>query len=430
MKIRHERPMSDLSFQVRAPLGLELSTGDMVTISEWSLEGLTFPGEVDVLPREAILSIPFQGVDIRFPVALRPQGRDGLLAFEGLTGRQRETLAVFYRSILSGKMASTEDVITSLDTPVDLVPMGETEEEKSAGMADKSPRGLRAGLTLAFYTCLALLVTWVLSVGIYSKVSVIEISNARIEAPLTDYRATQSGFVDKIAVDVGDHVAAGDVLVHVTTPEREAAVDAVRGRIRLQERRLRDAEARLADLLSTGHEALSDEVRAAQGQVDLLQEELRLLRRERGQLVAALDALNIVAASDGIIRDIFVLPGQALGRSGIVAEVESDRLRVARGWVAQSMASAMHVGMPVTVEVSGDGGLRLAEAYISDVQAGIDKDLNAEFGLLLTVTFNDLSLEDGRRALPHLMPVSLTVRRGWARRLSGWGSGLFSVSDS
>ncbi|MEO1797222.1 MAG: hypothetical protein AAFR53_09420, partial [Pseudomonadota bacterium] len=114
MKIRHERPMSDLSFQVRAPLGLELSTGERLTVSDWSLEGFEFPHESDVLPKEAVLSIPFQGVDIRFPITLARQGTGKFLTFEGLSGRQRETLAVFYRSILSGKMASTEEVITSL----------------------------------------------------------------------------------------------------------------------------------------------------------------------------------------------------------------------------------------------------------------------------------------------------------------------------
>lgn len=71
MKIRHERPMSDLSFQVCAPLGLELSTGERLTISDWSIQGFEFPNESDVLPKEAVLSIPFQGVDIRFPIKLK-----------------------------------------------------------------------------------------------------------------------------------------------------------------------------------------------------------------------------------------------------------------------------------------------------------------------------------------------------------------------
>ena len=94
--------MSDLSFQVRAPLGLELATGDVVRVTNWSLNSLEFPHDADVLPTQGVLSIPFQGVDIRFPVRFAPGSDERELVFEGLTGRQRETLAVFYRSILSG----------------------------------------------------------------------------------------------------------------------------------------------------------------------------------------------------------------------------------------------------------------------------------------------------------------------------------------
>ena len=128
--------MSDLSFQVRAPPKLELVSGDILKVENWSLRGIEFPGNAEVLPQKAQLSIPFQGVDIQFPVPFKPADEEGWLEFDELTGRQRETLAVFYRSILSGKMASTEEVITSLDTPVDLIPMGETDEEVRQVMAD------------------------------------------------------------------------------------------------------------------------------------------------------------------------------------------------------------------------------------------------------------------------------------------------------
>ena len=69
MKIRHERPMPDLAFKVRAPLQLELQSGDVVDVREWSQTGLTYPEPTDVLPKKGFLTIPFQGVDIRFPVA-------------------------------------------------------------------------------------------------------------------------------------------------------------------------------------------------------------------------------------------------------------------------------------------------------------------------------------------------------------------------
>ena len=48
-----------------------------------------------------------------------------------MNSRQRETLALFYRN-LSGKMATTTDMITALDTPVDPVPMDEPKPSARA----------------------------------------------------------------------------------------------------------------------------------------------------------------------------------------------------------------------------------------------------------------------------------------------------------
>jgi hypothetical protein len=211
--------MSDLSFEVRAPLGLELATGERVTVCSWSLQGVDFPGDSDLLPKEATLSIPFQGVDIRFPVSLSSEPKSRFLRFEGLTVRQRETLALFYRSILSGRMAPAEDVITSLDTPVDLVPMEETEDEMHAATAGKSPRAVRAVLAVVTYLALAVAVFWTLGAGIYGKLSEVPIPTARIEAPLLPHLVAQSGFVKDLMVAPGDAVAAGDILVRVTTPD-------------------------------------------------------------------------------------------------------------------------------------------------------------------------------------------------------------------
>ena len=249
MKIRHERPMSDLFFQVRAPLGLELSTGERLTISDWSLQGFEFPNDSDVLPKEAVLSIPFQGVDIRFPIRLKREGTGRYLSFDQLSGRQRETLAVFYRSILSGKMSSTEEVITSLDTPVDLVPMEETDEEKTAATTGKSPRSLQAAFSISLYLAIGALVCWILAMGIWGKLATVHIHNARIEAEMLVHNAADRGFVKELLVAPGSPVAQGDVLVRLTDPEGEAALSNVRSRIELIEARLAKAsanEARLA----------------------------------------------------------------------------------------------------------------------------------------------------------------------------------------
>lgn len=450
MKIRHERPMSDLSFQVRAPLGLELSTGERLTITDWSLQGFEFPNESDVLPKEAILSIPFQGVDIRFPIKLKRDGRDRFLAFDGLTGRQRETLAVFYRSILSGKMASTEEVITSLDTPVDLVPMEETEEEKAVATAGKSPRSLRAVFSIILYLCMGALVFYTLGSGIWGKLATVQIENARIEAEMLPHSAADRGFVKEVLVAPGSQVEQGDMLIRLTDPEGEAALEEVRSRIELIETRLEKAmetEARLAARLdgirtqivaalqpsfpsverlleafdarfAPAYRDLFEAHEAVLLQVDTLDDELRRLRRERGQLRVASDALHVVAHRNGTVTELHVLEGQLLGQGEIALVLETDEARTARGWLDPSMAVAVYPGMVVTAEVASRDGPKTIRGEVSEIAAGIDPDLSPDFGMLVSVRFPDLTRAQTRESLPHLAPVSLKAQRGWAQTLA------------
>lgn len=453
MKVRHERPMPDLSFQVRAPLGLELATGEAVAIANWSLEGFEFPGDSDILPKEAVLSIPFQGVDIRFPVHLAAQPGTRFLAFDGLSGRQRETLAVFYRSILSGKMASTDDIITSLDTPVDLVPMEETESEKTSATAGNTPRALRAATTVIVYLAAAAFIFGTMGTGIYSRLATVDIQNARVEAPLVTHLAAEVGYVDEVLVAPGDVVAAGELLVRLATPESDAALAAVRGRIDLLEDRLEAALRRAANFdatLALKRTELVDAARLATGQgrieaaaaleafdgrysdkhsalfaaragvrreIDALEEELRRLRRERGRLRNAADALHLKASEPGTVTEMSVLDGQFITRGATVVQVEGTDARQVRGWVDASMAAAFYKGMTVTVTINEGAGAERLKGQIAELEAGVDLALSPQFGMLVTVSFPQLSAERTREKLPHLMPVQLEATRAWAVRL-------------
>ncbi|MEM1238059.1 MAG: HlyD family efflux transporter periplasmic adaptor subunit [Pseudomonadota bacterium] len=447
MKIRHERPMSDLSFQVRAPLGLELSTGERLTISNWSLQGFEFPYESDVLPQEAVLSIPFQGVDIRFPIRVAQKGEGQFLSFENLTGRQRETLAVFYRSILSGKMATTEEIITSLDTPVDLVPMEETEDEKAVASAGKAPRSLRAAISILLYLCLGTLVFWTLGAGIWGKLAAVHIENARIEAVLVPHSVPDRGLVQEVLVASGDAVDQGDLLLRLTDPAGEAALAEVRSRIDLIETRLAEAAAngaRLAERIASirqelvaahppsmgasaavmeafdgryaaEHQDLFAAHSAALQQIDSLDDELRRLRRERGRLRDAADALHVIAQSDGVVTELSALSGQLLGRGAVAVVIEAAEARQARGWLDATMAAAVYPGMAVSVEVASASGPRLLFGEVSGIEAGIDPEISPEFGMLVRVRFPGLSVEETRATLPHLAPVKLQATRAWAQ---------------
>jgi multidrug efflux pump subunit AcrA (membrane-fusion protein) len=445
--------MSDLSYSIRAPLWFTLENGRKITIQEWSLRGVDWPQTLGPAPEHAVMTIPFQGVDISFPIELNTQDDTGLVPFKGLTGRQRETLSLFYKSILSGKMASTADMITSLDTPVDLVPMDETETEKQTAIRGKTPRSMRAAFWVFVYLLIASLVLWTLGNGIWARLSQVDIRNARIEATILDHRALQNGFVDDIHVAQGDIVEAGQRLMTITTPENDAALLEVRGRIALIENRLQDSldrdrilaaridaiehsliegvaratpetRATAQDALSAfegryapDHLPLFDAQTAIRREIDTLQDDLRRLRRERGNIRLAADALHIIAQDDGIVRNITASQNEFLPRGTQALVLEATTARLARGWVNQNLAGALYPGMHIDILANLNGEIRHLDGQIQTLEAGIDDTLTPEFGMIVTVALTDLTAPETRATLPHLMPVRLRAIRPWARRV-------------
>lgn len=180
MEVRHERPSPDTQFRVTAPLILGLADGDSLQVRQWTLRAVHDERLIGRDLAGVVMSIPFQGVNIYFPVTLLPGDAPDEFVFDGLTGRQRETLALFYRNLLSGRMASAADVITALDTPVDLVPMGETDAERKSGMAGKASPAARTAVHLAGYAAAFLLVFGFLGSLVWSRLSYLDATSAYV----------------------------------------------------------------------------------------------------------------------------------------------------------------------------------------------------------------------------------------------------------
>lgn len=434
MKVRHERPMSDLSFQVRAPLGLELATGDVVNVTSWSLSSIQFPHETDVLPTQGILSIPFQGVDIRFPVRFKPGEGGNELVFDGLTGRQRETLAVFYRSILSGRMASTEDIITSLDTPVDLVPMEETEEEKAEGTKGKAPRTLRVVWNLAVYALIGVLVFGLLGQQIWSRLSVISVGQARVVADMIEHRAPTEAYIDQLLVAEGDAVEQGDTLAVLSSPGHQRALVEIRSRVQSVESDVSRARRALAvhmegmgearqpflDALDAAIAARSTrdflgnynlaELRSALRALALFDEGvsqakgdfhdrraflsgvlrqrrdvLRQLKRDLSAEKREGGAADIVAMEDGVVALLPVFEDQFLTRGDVALVLEAQGPRHVVGWLDEAMAAAVYPGMPAEMVGVSAGETRRIAGTVVEVTAMSNPDRSGEFGLRVIV---------------------------------------------
>lgn len=460
MKIRHERPMSDLSFQVRAPLGLELATGDVVNVTSWSLSSLEFPHETEVLPTQGILSIPFQGVDIRFPVRFKPGDGGTELVFDGLTGRQRETLAVFYRSILSGRMASTEDIITSLDTPVDLVPMEETEEEKAEGTKGKTPRIFRVLWNVAVYALIAGLVFGLLGQQIWSHLSVISVGQARVVADMIEHRAPTGAYVDRLLVAEGDRVEQGDTLAILSSPGHKRALAEIRSRVQSAEsdvsraRRalavhmegLDDARQRLVDGLNAALAARSTreflgnynlgEVRAVLRALALFDEgvsqaegdfhdrrafltgvlrqrkdELSQLKRDLSAEKSEGGAADIVAMADGVVTLLPVFEDQFLTRGDIALVLEAEGPRQVVGWLDEAMAAAVYPGMSAEMVGISAGETRRIAGTVVEVTAMPNPDRSGAFGLRVLVLPAEWVARDAPELVRPDAPLKLSLVR-------------------
>lgn len=455
--------MSDLNFQVRAPLKLELVSGDVVTVENWSLKGIEFPGDAEVLPQKAQLSIPFQGVDIQFPVGFKPADEEGWLQFDGLTGRQRETLAVFYRSILSGKMASTEEVITSLDTPVDLVPMGETEEEEEQGKAKQPPRLLRVIWNITFYAVLAVTVFGLVGGQIWNAITRVGVAQARIEAPYLDHIVAEGAYVERVLVEEGDRVKQGAKLVILSSPDNTGEVTEIRREVRRAEdivaraqerldRHLAGLDAERERLLRRFLEAIAaraiedfvhdtrlEEVHAAWAAlhafdaglsvlpddfhdirlqlVDALSAEELILGRRKRRLSAAKSeggAADIVAAEDGIVRDIAVFRDQFVARGTLAVTIEERSPRLAVGWLNEGMSAAVYQGMDASVKVNVGGQTQQFPGKVVNIEAGVDPDRPGVFGLRISVLPNIPEDLDRHVLLRPGAPIEMQLKRGWA----------------
>lgn len=197
MIIRHERPDPAFSYRVQAPLLVQSGPDVLVELRDWSPEGYLVPEGWPEAGGGGTLTIPFQGVFLSFHIDL-PAARPGdFVPFAGLNGRAQALLRHFHEAIVGGRMSSVEGVICSIDRPVDLVPMVETEED--GGRVPARPRR-RLGQTIravALYGALAVLL-WV---GLWShawdRLTTLPLQSGRYETydPAAAV-ATGSGWID------------------------------------------------------------------------------------------------------------------------------------------------------------------------------------------------------------------------------------------
>ncbi|MCP4819311.1 MAG: biotin/lipoyl-binding protein, partial [Shimia sp.] len=401
MRVHHQPPDPTTEPMVTAPLLFEKPCGTSVTIQNWSLAALVWPEDAGDAPKTGTLNVPFQGVDVRFPVRLKPApDRPQEQCLSGLSGRQRETLALFYRSLLSGKMASSEEVITSLDTPLDLVPMEETESEKAATEKSNAMQAFRAVANVVIYVAVAMLIVGVVGQNILSNLNRIDIQHGRVAKVTSEVLALADGEVRYIHAQPGKQVNKGDVLMTLRNRKGEAELDKAKALLGpakrafqavvddlarldaltqeldpalrdaglallyetyLPKRRFEDAKTRFDRLLqSNPSSAAPYDPAEILRQAILKERNIRALdvKKRRADVLGRRDfvqSTQIVAPANGIVQEVLVSRRQFLTRRTPVLTFEADKTRQTVGWVSEKFAETLFVGMSAKIGFNAGG---------------------------------------------------------------------------
>ena len=465
MKIRHEAPDANLDWTVQAPLMIETPQGDRVRIENWSLAGLVWPEGTVQSPSTGTLSVPFQGVDICFPVRLTQDAEKALVKLEGLSGRQRETLALFYRSLLSGKMASSGEVITSLDTPVDLVPMEQTEEEQAGQPVKFVPRPLRVLFNIATYLLIATMVVGIIGNNIFTNLDRIDIQHGRVLAPMHQSFPTNGGFVQSVDVVPGQSVKAGDILLSLNDPETRAKLETADAKLTVAKNeydRVMQALEELQRQMTSEELSVRTAIAARiytdvlnDGGFDDIRQQWLALRNRNADLAETFDPVRVVhsllvkeadrqaavvrgltadraahaemleqnhvrAPLDGLVQEVLVRPGQVFDSeaTGLIFEASGPRVTV--GWISERFAETVYLGMPATIGLNENGEKIRLKGEVVDVRAADNPERPGEFGITVTVAATELSAQDTKVRLRLGAPVNLDAKRQLGARLKSW----------
>ncbi|GGE08849.1 Multidrug resistance efflux pump [Gemmobacter megaterium] len=438
MEVRHEPPSAETMFRLRAPLHVGFPDGQAVKVSDWSLKALYTP-DLDGRDLDGLmLSIPFQGAGVYFPIELEKGEAENEYLFRNLTGRQRETLALFYRNLMSGRMSSTADMITALDSPVDLVPMGETDAERQAGEARVGSRRSRALVNLAYYGALFALVAGFLGMVAWNRFSTVPVLSAHVAAATSQIVAPVTGYVRELPVPAGTKAQDGDVIVRLDdqdalrllaeaeTAEAETAQMLIATEARLAAHAAQATEARAAFRggierfdqgvsVNTGdyHDVrlkLEAEANAQRAEIERLKGRIASFR-ERAEATA------LIAPGPGTVLEHLIRPFDMVRPGDPLVLFELDEPRSIVAHLPASSVLKIWPGMRADIAYMRDGerfGVQGA------VQRIVVDGRGASQLLVATITVPGLGVEDSRRLFVEGMPVFVALK---PEHLSHWLQG-------
>jgi multidrug resistance efflux pump len=217
--VRYDRASARRHQRVSAPARVEID-GRQYPTKDWSVGGfrvLDFAGEPRAgEPRPIHFYVNFQGFEIGFEAQAKvcafDEAKHSISAeFMGLGQREIELLRHFVLGVATGEMTSVSETLVHMDSPVSVANWGRAPLAGADPLAQETMKK-KSKLTAALYFAVGPLVAGYVVLTGYQSLFRMDLENAVVVRPTETVVAQGVGYVESMAVQEGQLVAAGQPL--------------------------------------------------------------------------------------------------------------------------------------------------------------------------------------------------------------------------
>jgi multidrug efflux system membrane fusion protein len=216
-------------------------------------------------------------------------------------------------------------------------------------------------------------------------------------------RAETDGLVERLPVEKGARVRAGDLLVKLAEADRRAQIARARAEVVSQE------------LAVSGHLELKKKGLQAETQLKTAEADLARARAELERLRLDLERTGIPAPFDGVLEKREVEQGSLVERGDRIGELVDKDTLLAVGHVPQQSAGRLHLGQHLTIRLL-DGREAQAElTYLASVAEAGTRSFRVEArianpdGELPAGVSAELRIQVGEEKAHFISPSVLTL---------------------
>ncbi len=181
-----------------------------------------------------------------------------------------------------------------------------------------------------------------------------------------DIKPQISGIIEKIEVEAGDRVKAGDIIARIKVIPEASSLSSAQNRVNLAEIELRDARAKFdrdADLYSKkvisreDYETSEKTYRRAQEELESAKDSYRIVREGVSQYNAQESNTLVRSTIDGLVLDVPVKVGSSVIQANTfndgttIATVADMNNLIFKGKVDETEVGLLSLGMPVEITI-------------------------------------------------------------------------------